>query len=406
MFADRSLRPFVVVTGMVLLPINSRTAGVPPPPAQRLPGPTLGQLESYWLAPYVRVTTDRLGERSTTSVRWFDATGRVVREVSGPGVDARQGYVDEVAGGVTTIHAVNGNWKFVLPRKADSFTSATPDSRTVIRTFQTMDGKTAVDVYVLGKLVGTIGPFAQYEEHRVQLGADGSFAFLARQEKRRIPQIVAVGPDGRIRFQVDCEGAFGSPIAAPGGNGVLVESGAGKPGQDTFAFYTKAGKVSSLQVGPNPIFVGWIPGSSKCLFWTHGFRDMQYHLIDWDAGKKLWSLPNPSVRRAIRETEQEIAVGKDYVLFGGLELMKVGDWEVPVPSIYAVKTPRGEVVARWLPSPLPAFPVDCGRFMKLAGKLSLVYEKEFTEINLGDIAANRNGWRPYQLPPVAFDIRR
>ena len=116
---QRPIAATMLVTACVLA--NSEVAySQPAPPARRLPGVTKGEVRTWWLAPYVRVTEERIAKRWTIDVRWFDSEGNVVREVSGRNVSAHSGYVSVIADGKNTIHAVNGDWKFVLPKKSDS----------------------------------------------------------------------------------------------------------------------------------------------------------------------------------------------------------------------------------------------------------------------------------------------
>jgi len=66
---------------------------------------------------------------------------------------------------------------------------------------------------------------------------------------------------------------------------------------------------------------------------------------------------------------------------------------VSVGSIYALGVKKGRVAARRLPSPLHQACSDGGRFLRPGGKLFLVTDEEFAEVDPGDIAAGRNGWR-------------
>lgn len=388
-----------VISSVALLATTSTTVGAPPAVSQRLPGVTKGELETRWIAPYVRATTEQVGSRWTTSVRWFDPDGKVVREVSGgpPGLGIHVGgdYVCKNAEGTATIHAVNGDWKFVLPKKpgAGGSIDATPDSRTFVRSFHPKQGRIAIDVYVLGKLIGTIGPFIQYHGSDAQLGRDGSLALLTwKNEDKRTPQVVVAGPDAKVRFRVDCADPTIYPlIVAPGGSGVLVKS-APPDVKNTFTFYQESGKVSSLDLSPNPFFITWVPKSNKAFFHIGPMNKFRYRLIDWDTGKTLWDIPDPTPTR-MSGSLPGAAVEGDHVLLVGFEFMKVGDFERLVYSIYALDVTTGEVVARWLPSPLSNSPQAQGSFLKLGERLFVVCKEHFAEITLADIAAKRNGWR-------------
>ncbi len=374
---------------------TSAIADPPPPLPRTVPGVEKGRIETRWLAPYVATTTEQVGSSRTTSVRWFDEDGEVVREVSGAGVHSNVGFVYENANGLTTIHAVNGDWKLPLPKKPGrpGHIKATADSRTFVHQFHPREGQTAVDVYLSGKLASTIGPFDQYEGGGVQLGEDGSLAFLAwKSEENKIAQVVVVGPDAKVRFQADCGELVCCPIVGPDGTGVLVRSNADENTLNTFTFYNKSGTVRSLDIRPNPGFIAWLPGSSKTLFQTSIGYDNRYQLIDWETGNTLWDIPEPARGHRLLTTAA-LAVEDGFLLLGGLEFMKLGDREGPVRSIYAVDLQNGEVVSHWLPSPLYHFSLDGGSFIRLGEKLFLVSNTEVAEIELEDIAAKSNGWQ-------------
>src|SRR5262249_29280869 len=152
-------------------------------------------------------------------------------------------------------------------------------SRTFVHQFHPKEGEIAVDVYSAGKLAGTVGPFPQYQGQGVQLGADGSLALLTwKSDKDKTPQVVVAGPDGKERFRADCDGPVISPAPAPDGAGVLVEDNRGRGGR-TFTFFTRAGKVSSRNVGPNAGLLTWLPGSTKAVMHTSIGSDYRFLLI-------------------------------------------------------------------------------------------------------------------------------
>ena len=123
-------------------------------------------------------------------------------ELAGPNVDAHVGYVYEYGDGGGVIHAVNGGWKIDLPNKPGPAGYITATERQhVVHEFHPKDGEIAADVYVEGKLTGTVGPFVQYQGQDVQLGADGSLALLAwKDADKKTPQVIGVGPDAKVRF--------------------------------------------------------------------------------------------------------------------------------------------------------------------------------------------------------------
>src|SRR5262249_53765395 len=150
-------------------------------------------------------TTQSVRGSRTTAIRWFTPDGKVGRELAGPNVQVQPGFVSE--GG--TIYAVNGDWKITLPAKPGpaGYITSTEDSRTFVHEFHPKEGEIAADVYVAGKLAGTLGPFVQYQGQDVQLGPDGSVALLAwKTAEQKTLRVVVAGPDGKLRFEADSDG--------------------------------------------------------------------------------------------------------------------------------------------------------------------------------------------------------
>src|SRR5947207_14928091 len=56
------------------------TAGQPPGLMPDLPGVTKSKAEAYWMAPYVRVSEERIGKRGATMVTWFNRDGTIKRQ--------------------------------------------------------------------------------------------------------------------------------------------------------------------------------------------------------------------------------------------------------------------------------------------------------------------------------------
>jgi hypothetical protein len=379
--------------GLFLTVVTSIPADPPPPPLT-LPGEVKGKVETRWLGPHVSVTRRSIGASRTTSVQWYDPDGKLVRSLDGPHIDDQLGYVSVHDKGTTIIHAVNGNWQLRLPRKAGpaGYITATEDSRTFVHQFHPKEGEIAVDVYVAGKLAGTVGPFLQYQGHGVQLGPDGSVAFLAwKSEKKETPQVVVAGPDGKERFRADCDGPVISPSPAPDGAGVLVEDNSGGRVGRTFAFYTKMGKVSVRNVGPNAGLLIWLPGSTQSVMHTSIGSDYRFHLVDWAAGKQLWEIADPLPARVVGALPA-VAVIPDRLLFGGRERMRIGNHDEPVRSLVALDVKTGQVDARWYPMPLRPSPDD-GRLLRLGNDLYLLADDEFALIDRGQISAKKGGWK-------------
>ena len=365
-----------LAVGMILL-ISNVSFAPPPARVRTLPGVEKGQLESRWLSPYVLVRTERIGSASTTSVRWFKENGKLIHELSGQSIYASPGFVSDAQ----TIHAVNGDWKFVLPKKPGpaGYITATTDSRTFLHEFHPQERQVAVDIYIRGKLANTVGPFHQYRAESVQLSGDGSAAILVWRgaEQKRL-QVVVTGPDGKTRFQRDCIAPAHAPVAAPGANGALVKPNTGDAKEFDFVYYPKAGKSAPFHVGSNAKFVDWVPDSTKVLISSSVGEAEHFHLVQCTTGETVWSIPDPNPRPGM--CCAAIAV-KKYILFHGHDFA-------------AVDSETGRMIARWKPDghrrPIG---VNGAWFRKLGKKFFVVADNEFAEARLEDIAAKKNGWR-------------
>lgn len=367
-------------------------AGPPPPPPRIMPGSRKGKVSTRWLAPYVSVTRRTVGNESALTVQWFGRDGRLARSLSGGNVNAHPGYVLVTGEGAGTVRAVNGDWQFPLPAKAGppGYITATEDSRTFVHQFHPKEGEIAADIYVAGKLAGTVGPFPQYKGMGIEVGADGSVALLAAKPGAdQSRQVVVAGPDAKVRFRVKCDGLAIAPAPAPGGTGVLVRTNASGDARNTFTFYTKAGKASSLNVGPNAGLLAWLPGTTRAVMHTSIGYDYRFHLVDWKTGKRLWEIADPNPAR-VPGSLPASAVTAHHLLVGGRQQM--GPHNEPVLSLYALDIKTGKRAAHWLPAPLrPA--ADDGHFLQLGKDLYLITDEEFSLIHVAEITGKKNGWK-------------
>jgi hypothetical protein len=234
------------------------------------------------------------------------------------------------------------------------------------------------------------------------LNVDGSAGLLVwKNESRTNAQIVVLNANGSIQFQADCGRDVWSPIVAPDGAGVLLRPNTGGTNQNTFIWFTKQGKLRSIDINPNPWCVGWISGSQKSLFWTSlGTETNRYQLIDWDIGKRLWDIPRPGDGQllAIGLTPNFIifAVAQRYLPAPWHDAARTGtdsgkEW---LRTFYAVKVQDGSLTAQWQ-ALFPRRSLDAGRdhFLWLGDKFFYVTPEEFTELNLEDIGLKEHGWR-------------
>ncbi|MGH7941094.1 MAG: hypothetical protein ACREFR_08500 [Limisphaerales bacterium] len=392
-----------------------------PPPSQwpsDLPGAGGAIINSYWIAPDVQASV----VSGKTTLTWFAKDGDIEQQAAVG--ELQPGFVD-IPGGFLAIRGINENWQITLPREPShpllaGYITSTADSRVFVHVRHPKLGQIAVDIYIHGKRMNTVGPFWQYEANNVALNDDGSVAFLTVKANMQsdVPlrgdalrekllsqehvhaQIVALDRNGRIRFQTDCGPAVSSPIIAPDGAGVLLRPNAGT-NQNTFIWFTAAGLQRSLAIRPNPEFIGWIPKTCQSLFSTSiGLQSGPYELVDWKTGKKLWRIPCPG-----RGEILAIALTPEIILFSVAEPYPSGTWhEINeslfqsgkewVRTFYTVGVQDGKLIARW-PGQFPHR--YSGRlrdhFLQLGDKLYYVTGDEFSEINLDDILAKRNGWQ-------------
>ena len=321
----------------------------------------------------------------------------VVRSRVAPDFIRRSAYSNVIQG-------VNEEWKIVLPNKTgpSGCETSTPDSRVFVDEFHPRQGLIALDIYVHGKLENTVGPFRQYGFESVHLSDDGSAALIVwKDESKKTAQLVVLDPGGKVSFRVDCDHPVHSPIAAPGGAGALLLPNQGGTNQNTFLWYTRDGKLSTLEVSPNPYCVGWVPDSRKSLFSTSLGYDHRYRLIDWDTGKSLWDIPCPG------DHGHALAIGLTprLVIFAVGELYKPGPWRGTqlvvregekewIRAFYAISVKDGSLVARWqAPYPRRLSTDDRDSFLRLGDKLFFITAHEVVELSDDEIISKSNGWK-------------
>ena len=411
---------FLVKTNAEVIAEPPKVHAMGPPSSQwpsDLPGESGRIKDSYWVAPYVQATT----QFGRTMLTWFSKDGNIEHQAAVS--DIQPGFVD-ISGRPRTFQGINEDWQITLHRGPSDlglsgYITSTADSRVFVHERHPKLGQIAVDFYAHGKQVNTIGPFWQYSVSDVALNDDGSAAFLITQTNMQsnVPlsgdalreklssqqqihaQIVALNTNGQIRFQTDCGEGVWSPIVAPNGAGVLLRPNTGT-NQNTFLWFTAAGLQHSLQISPNPEFLGWIPETCQSLFSTSiGFQTGPYELIDWNAGKKLWEITGPGDGELLG-----IALTPQLIIFSVAEAYPRGTWHNANESVlqsghawvrtfYAVDVKDGKLVARWQGQ----FPHSYSgkirdHFLELGDKLYYVTADEFTELNPKDIIAKAHGW--------------
>jgi len=363
-------------------------------------------METLWLAPYVRASVPNLLESQgfgESTVSWFDENGRLKQQAVVAGINP--GFLTLLNSPLEVVQGVNEDWKITLPAdpSQDGSITSTPDSRVFVHERHPQPESVALDIYIHGKLASALGPFLEYGGSGVELNDDGSTALLVwKDAAHTTAQVVAAGPDGAVRFQVDCGQSVASPIVAPDAAGMLLSPNTGGADENTFIWFTRDGKKRSLAINPNPECVGWIPHSIKSLFSTSLGYDYRYQLIDWNTGKSLWDIPCPG-----GENSQALAIAftPKLVIFAVAELYKSGPWKGAewvfrnngkewIRAFYAVSAQDGSLVARWQAQDAQRLDVnDSEHFLWLGDKLFYVTSTEFAELNLADIVSKKNGWK-------------
>jgi hypothetical protein len=327
-----------------------------PPPTQipsDLPGQSQGKINAYWADPYVEAT-EALGKTTTTR---FDSGDQ---------------------GQTATVN----------------------NSKPGYEEFNPKTGWIGLHIQINGKLVNTLGPYLPcYPSPEPALNDDGSAALLVwSDESKTNARVMVFNTNGAVRFQTDCGPAVWSPIVALDGAGVLVRPNGG-PNPNTFMWFTEKGRVRSMDISPNPEFVGWIPGTYKSFFSTSLGFEASYRLIDWSTGEKVWDIPG------FGGDQLAITLTPTLILFSVAEPYPAGEWHKVnesllqsgkewVRTFYAVNVADGETVACWRGQfPHRWFDSDHDHFSRMGDKLYYVTADEFTEINIGDIMAKKNGWQ-------------
>lgn len=365
----------------------------PPPPPKTMPGKLEGKTRSDWLAPFVHRTDLLVGPTRTTIIRWFSKEGRLQREMAGRHLLDQPGHLRDCSvEGVQTILAVNGDWSFALPkdRPTGGYLNSTPDSRTFIHQFEPRAEQIAVDVYIHGKLVNTLGAYPSCGVGGVHLSEEGSFALLIGDGVGgwKPDRVVVAGADGKVRFETKCKASHCSPIAAPDGRGVLLRHSDGA--RNAFDYYTKEGWSSSIKLLNNAEFCAWLTGSDQALFRHDGPKGIVWSLIDCKTGKTNWQLDDPNTKR-------DIHLAVDVVSFDGMFLVSGSEfWDLPKPApvrrIDALDAKTGKALACWLPSPIRG-DTPQGRFLKLEKELYYLTGDEWSCIKAEEIKGKSNGWR-------------
>jgi hypothetical protein len=371
---------------------NILTAG-PPYVMRDMPGKVEGRIKTEWLDPFVSATTRSIGPDRWTAIDWFETNGKLSHSLAGYDVLVQSGFVCQFGSGKTNVFGILGDWKIELPQKSGPAGYLTGIDNTFIHEFHPNEDQIAADIYISGKLVNSIGPYVQHLGEDVRVGEDGSAALLAwKLPEKKVTQVVSIDANGKLRFQVEADPLLMAPAPAPNGDGVLA--GLNTPDEDRkrFIFYQASGKKSSLIVAPNGEVAVWLPSSTTALMQTSIGYEYRWRLINWSTGRQVWEIGDVTTLR-VPGSGAPVFAADNYLLFGTLEYLDNGQSKISARRIYAVNVANGQVVARWLPSPSNQPVTDVGRFRKVAGKLYLVTDEVFSQIDLRSVSVKTNGWQ-------------
>jgi hypothetical protein len=381
--------------------------GYAPPPMmgdmRQLPGKNGGKATSRWLAPFVRLTETEIGSTREKSVTWYSPDGQVkTRRVD----VVQSGYVMARENGESLIIGVNADWELASPKEdyrnpmTTGADHGTENSHVYVHEFSPDRKELTLSIYVDGKLANKAGPFLYYRGRTAQLGEDGSTALLAwKDASHEATQLVTTDSKGNVRVRVDCEETDHSPIPGPDGIGALLPAPLTGDQANFFSWYTEKGKVSSVQISPNPQMKGWVPGTQKSLFSTSlGFEEHRYRMVDWATGNQLWDIPLPASGYPL-----SVAITPKLVIFAVAELYKGGPWQGNqwvlennrtewIRAFYAVSSEDGHPVAHWRAQYASRLPNDYEHFVRRDERWYFVTADEFVELSEEDILNGKGGW--------------
>jgi hypothetical protein len=303
-------------------------------------------------------------------------------------IHPNSGFVSDNSG-PQIIYGLHEDWRIEVPKKPGrpGFINATPDSRVFHHNYRPEDRMIAVDVYLHGELVGTVGPYHLYRGD-VTLSERGDAALLAREGPNGPVQVVVFDERAKVRFTTRCDDPVMHPAVTPAADGVLLEVNTGEQPQQ-FTFYQTTGKARSLGIGPNARLLDWVPGTHRAVFVTSIGDKNRYRLIDWDTGSTVWEIADPCPRG--NPDARSVVALQDFVITCGSEYIN-DEHPVTIPTLYAISTKNGELLASWRPDFGPIVSIAGGSLLKLRDKLYFVSDTYASEVDLDDIAAKRNGW--------------
>ena len=176
------LTPFLCLL-LALVPLRAKAPPISEEQPRELPGTPAGKTETYWLAPFVKVSTDTVGRTHSSIVTWYAQGDRVkTQEVIG----VQPSFVTARENGQIFWLGVNEDWKMAQPKELDAndvmatgSLASSEDSHVLVEEISPDRKQVYENIYVGGVLAGRWGPFLSSLGRNVQVGSDGSTALIA-----------------------------------------------------------------------------------------------------------------------------------------------------------------------------------------------------------------------------------
>jgi hypothetical protein len=346
------------------------------------PGALMGEVRTEWVAPFVLATHYTNVEGQATNVRWYDAEGQIIQQLSGPQIQARTDFVSEKAPDGLVIHGLESLWAVYVPdRKKFAFTGIpkSPVGDIFIDQHAAATKGMQVDVYVRGELVESAGPFPWNAEGNARLDATGRTSFITwKTEERKVAQAVVLGQDGKIRLRVDCGEDAMDPFPLANDKAVLVKMLVVGESHTWFRTLAPEKKPVDLDLENRAAPLAAVPGEDLVLFrteWTEADDTVEHFvLLHGETGQILWDVVSP-VRRDDLPSQAVVFQKRIFVL--GRDIAEVD-----------VRT--GKCLAVWKARRVP---LVAPSFFVRGNELYVGTGGSMYRLSLDDIAARRNGWQ-------------
>ena len=380
-FPVACFRVAVVASVLGLAPTHRVSAGPPPGPIRTFPGTQEAWVRAGWIAPFVYHSSCLVQGHSETSVRWYDARGLVVKEVSGPRVTIGNGSVWERLGNGEIVHGLSPAWQLGLPDKPNpanlpgNLNNLRANGNFCVHQYHAQSGQTVVDVYANGQFAGSAGPFFDHPFGEIQFGENGYTTLVTwKDSEKKVSQVVVIGPDAKVCLRQDCEEEAIFPIPVANGRGVIFEmNGQNPPAQFTYIGADGTHVLFDPQVGR---YLRATDPASDLVLCIRERQDVErFQLVRAATGQIVWEIPPPVRQYPNAMTQAMIAGGKVFLLGQDVAVLDL---------------PSGKMLGLWKKERQdPVF----GQFYRSGDEVYIFTNEEFFKLNPADIEAKRNGWQ-------------